>query len=57
MVESSVDNLDRILSEEERLNLLGKRKLKLPMELKTIDEMINDRKLLLSESDFHSPTI
>jgi hypothetical protein len=58
MVESSVDNLDQMLSEEERLKLLGRTKMNLPRELKTIDEMINDRKLILGENSelFSSPS-
>jgi hypothetical protein len=46
-----------MLSEEERLRLLGRTKMNLPQELKTIDEMINDRKLILGENSelFTSP--
>ena len=33
MVESSVENLDRLLTEDERLNLLGRSKVNMPTEL------------------------
>ena len=57
MVESSVENLNSVISEDERLRLLGRHKMSLPKELKTIDEMINDRKLILGETSdlFLSP--
>jgi hypothetical protein len=55
MVESSVHNLDRLLTEEEKLSLLGRNKVNMPKELKTIDEMIKDRKLILGDiSDMQS---
>lgn len=51
-MESSIDRF-RDLTKEEKESLLGKTDVNLPRELKAIDEMINNRKLLISELNEH----